>query len=147
MEMWRDTTFRVWCRGCNFVYIVHGCCQAFGQFVSGCGVHKFEHRIPLLQSEEHQLVLDVFGGDSGQGHLIYRQPLHSVQTVVGQCKLAARTPQAFRSKLCATVMSVCVPRVVSQLRPLLVQLRTTSAVSMFMSPWWLFMSQICDFMS
>ena len=121
--------------------------QPFGQSFSCCGVHKFEHAIPLLQSEEHVLVLDVLGADSGQGHLICCHPLHCVQTVGAQRKLAARTEQALRSELCATVMSVCVPRGLSQLRPLLVPLRTTVAVRKLMSPFWFCMSQIRYFMS
>ena len=147
MEMWRHTAFRMWCRGCNGFSIVLGGHQPFGQLVSCCGVHQFEHGIPLLQSEEHELVLDVFGADSGQGHLIYRHPRHSVQTVVGQWNLTARAPQASRTKLGATVMSVCVPRGFSQLRPLLVPLRTTVAVRKLMSPLWLSMSKIYEFRS
>ena len=85
--------------------------------------------------------------DSGQGHLIHRHPFHFEQTVVGQCHLAVRNPQALRAELCAAVVSVCLPQVLSELRPLHVKLRKSSAVSKFMSPCLHFMSHIREFMS
>ena len=94
-----------------------------------------------------QLVLEVLRMDSGQGHLIHRHPFHCEQTVVGQCHLAVRNPQALRAELCAAVVSQCLSRVLSELCPLHVKLRNTSAVSNVMSPCLHFMSNIREFMS
>ena len=149
MEMWRHTTLRVCGRGSNCLCFLmgHCCCHPFGHCLRVCSVHKLEHRIPLLQSEENQLALDVRRMDSGQGHLIHRHPFHCQQTVVGQWHLAVCNPQAFRTVLCAAVVSQCLSRVLSQLCPLHVKLRNTSAVSNVMSTCLIFMTHIRDFMS
>ena len=95
----------------------------------------------------HQLALDRRRVCAGQGDSVRRQPFHTEQAVVAQWRLAVCRAQAVRTVLRAAVVSQCLSLVLTQLRPLSVKLRQRSAVSKFMSVWYIFMSKILDFMS
>ena len=67
--------------------------------------------------------------------------------MVAQWRFAVCRAQAVGAVLRAKVVSQCLSLVLTQLCPLIVNLRQLSSVSKFMSVWYNFMSDIFNFMS